>query len=123
MLTICSLNDFESHESDYNFLIVASMLYKVPNVTQFEGLAPSLELFTETLRQKKINENWFERFSQEFRKEMKSPKYLASRAMIQELLNEGSDVTLMCYCKDFNKCHRSLVAEDFKNLGYKVLLK
>ena len=123
MLTVCSLDDFNSHESDYNFLIVRSLLYNVPNVTQYEGLSPSLKLFTETLDAKKINKNWFDSFSKKFLKEMQTPEYQASRFMIEELLNENYDVTLMCYCKDYNLCHRSLVAKDFENRGYQVLLK
>lgn len=40
---------------------------------------------------------------------------------LQKLLNNGKDVTIYCYEKDFINCHRSIIAELFRKLGYEVI--
>lgn len=120
MLITCNVNDFKNYKSDYNFIITRRLLYKVGGAVHFPSLSPSEELFITTLEDKKTNDNWYDRYEKSFIKELNSDEFMSHIYMICELLDEGFDVTLMCYCKELSKCHRRLVAEKFRELGYSV---
>lgn len=122
MLTVCSINNFEYNKSKNNFLIVRDKKFNVKGAIWFPELAPSEELYTNTLKNKKIDNNWFSEYSKSFTQEMKQPIFQASLFMIQDLLDKGQTVTLICYCQDYTKCHRYLISQHFKSLGYKVTI-
>ena len=37
-----------------------------------------------------------------------------------DLLNNGKDVTIYCYEKDYHNCHRHMIGHKFKGLGFTV---
>ena len=39
---------------------------------------------------------------------------------IEDLLNSGQDVTLLCYEKSTDNCHRHILGNVFRDKGYKV---
>lgn len=120
MLTVCSTNNFENNKSRHNFLIVRNKKFNVKGTTWFPELAPSMELYLETLENRKTDKNWFKRYKESFIVEMQRPMFQASLLMIKDLLDRGQTVTLICYCQDYNKCHRLLIAQYFETMGYKV---
>ena len=120
MLITCNVNDFKSHKSDYNFIITRKLLFKVNGAVHFPGLAPSEDLFINTLNDKNSNNDWYKSYEKSFKEELNSSTFMGHIYMICELLDEGYDVTIMCYCKEVSECHRKIVAEKIKKLGYSV---
>ena len=79
-------------------------------------LSPSKKLL---LNYKDGNIDW-EMYTTIFKEEMKSHDMKRALNRTQELLDEGKDITIICYCKDRNTCHRSLIGDYFEELGYEV---
>ena len=85
---------------------------EIPKENHLKILAPSQTLF------KKSFEMPMEEFSVEYTKELEIKKELIE-PIIREL-NEKNAI-LTCYCKNYNECHRSVLAEYIKNnFGIKV---
>lgn len=120
MLTVCSTSNFENNKSRNNFLIVRNKKFNVKGAIWFPELSPSMELYLRTLENKKTDNNWFEGYKESFIEEMNKPIFQANLLVIRDLLDKGQTVTLICYCQDYTKCHRFIIAEYFKLLGYEV---
>lgn len=41
---------------------------------------------------------------------------------IKELLSQGKNILLICFCGDYEECHRSLIADNVSKAGYEVKL-
>ena len=120
MLTVCSTSNFDNNKSRNNFLIVRNKKFNVKGSIWFPELSPSMELYLRTLENKKTDNNWFEGYKKSFIEEMNKPMFQANLLVIRDLLDKGQTVTLICYCQDYTKCHRFIIAEYFKLLGYEV---
>lgn len=102
-------------------------------------LSPSVDLFKATQRWKKgdftpkeqhwlkkqnieIDENaWWELYRVKFNYELENrPDMKKALNRVEELLREGKDIFLFCFCKDTNKCHRLLVGKHIERKGYEV---
>lgn len=102
-------------------------------------LSPSIDLFNSTQRWKKgdftpkelhwlkqqnieMNEDtWWELYKVKFNYELKNrPDMRKALARLEELLKEGKEIYLFCFCKDVNKCHRLLVGKYIEEKGYLV---
>ncbi len=99
---------------DYTKLIITRFppkwfdISKYPNTYLVKSLAPSQKLLLEY----KKNNNWcwyVENFYNEM--DQKTLKKLSN------VLHEGKKVCLICYEKDYEHCHRSLIGQYFQEEG------
>lgn len=88
----------------------------IPNSTLVRGLSPSSELFERFLNEWKDlpNKTWWQEYESRFLEELKSEEKLDCLREIYRRLKNGTNIVLVCFCKDYNFCHRKLVAEFFK---------
>ena len=85
----------------------------IPNVYIVKGLSPSQELLLNYKR-----DNDWNKYVISFNKEMDSKQDM--KRMLSKLrttLESGKDVYLICYEKDYMKCHRSLIGQYFGEEG------
>ena len=85
---------------------------EVPNLHLVKELAPSEELFKEH----RSNKNW-ELYVEKFKKELETPKAQKYLSRIVERVNEGETVFLICYEKEHERCHRSVLADHLMQSG------
>ncbi len=89
-------------------------LNEYPNTYIVKQLAPSIQLLT----QYKKNNNW-EWYVKEFQLEMQTRKDMIKAInRLKEILDDEEDVYLICYEKDYTKCHRNLIARKLQQEGY-----
>lgn len=87
----------------------------------FVDLAPSIELLNDYKNDKC---NWDE-YENRYNKELRDG-YLVDAKInrmietIRNLLNNGKDITVYCYEKPTDNCHRHLLGQVFKELGFEV---
>ena len=87
---------------------------KYPNTLIVKGLSPSKEL----LLNYKEDNDW-EKFVEGFKYEMKHREGMTE--FLEEIckaLNKKVDICFICYEKDYEHCHRSLLARHFEEMGY-----
>ena len=88
---------------------------KYPNTYIIKALSPSQKLL---LKYKKDN-NWSEYVIQ-FYEEMDYRKDMVNMLKrLRKVLYKGIDICLICYEKDYKRCHRSLIGEYFEEEGVK----
>lgn len=75
----------------------------------FKELSPSYELFCDS----KYNNLPFESYIDRYIEEQKNLDVLRLLGRIKSLVDESNSkgAVLLCYCKDRNHCHRSILAE------------
>lgn len=86
------------------------------------SLAPSAELVTYTVRNKRGN--WWEFYTEKLITEWESSKsFKSSIKMVMSYLDEGLDVAVACYCLPLGRerCHLSMLASIFQDLGYECI--
>ena len=89
-------------------------LNEYPNTYIVKQLAPSIQLLTHY----KQNNNW-EWYVKEFQLEMQTRKDMIKAInRLKEILDDEEDVYLICYEKDYTKCHRNLIARKLQQEGY-----
>lgn len=109
------------------------------NFIQATGLAPSENLLNKTNYQWKKGiftpeerklmdigktHTWWDLYKPRFIEEMNERKdFQANYNRLKQLLNEGKRIIAVCYCKEYDKCHRSILAENLKAEGYHVKLR
>ena len=85
------------------------------------SLAPSRELFNWYMNNKN-NVNGFDDYEKVYMNQLKNNKYaLNELSSIKNMLESGKDVCLLCFCRNINTCHRSLIGRLFKNKGFDVI--
>lgn len=121
-VTVCRIHDIAEHKSLINLLIVRKLLFPVKGAEHFPQLAPREELFYSMIQARKVGDiTKLKEGLEIFKQDIKKPENMAMIKMIQkEILDQGFDVTLSCYCEDVNLCHRKIVAEEFRELGYEI---
>lgn len=82
----------------------------------FRDLSPSIDLLNDY---KKGKVNWNE-YTNRYIQEIKSGNGLSKLRVIRGILDKGEDVTIYCYEKPSDNCHRHIVGGLFKNKGYEV---
>lgn len=103
------------------------------------SLAPSEELYKKTFykwkklkfsseEQEKIasgkTHTWFDLYEERFLAEMVERNDMKeSLKRLENALINNENIICYCYCEDFKKCHRSLLAKYFQDKGYEVILK
>ena len=88
-------------------------IQNIPGTVHVPQLSPKLDV----LKAYKSNYD-FETFTQKFNEQMYSdPETVEYLNMLMEAL-EHNDVAIICCERDANVCHRKLIAEYLKSLGY-----
>lgn len=109
------------------------------NFKHVPDLAPSLKLFEKTMyKWKKFiftksekefmrsgkTQTWFDLYEKEFYFEKENDKkFQIAYNRLKYYLDKGINIIAMCYCEDFNKCHRKLLAYKLEKEGYTVILE
>lgn len=122
-VTCCSLSQLSgiSEVNDVSLFIVRNPKSAVKDVSLFQYLAPSKELYSFAM-QNKSNPNWWELYKCAFEEELKTADKRVGLDIVQGFIEEGFNVNLVCYCGDYTKCHRSLVADKLRAKGIEVRL-
>lgn len=117
---ICSLSKLRLVPKDNNYLfLVTRGTRKIKGVRQTYELAPSPQLFSQYLSEWKNSPpcEWWESYSKLYLEEL-------NYNFINKLtvgIDEGKDITLICFCGDENRCHRKILKGIFDKLGYKTI--
>ena len=91
----------------------------IPNTILVKSLAPSQELFNKFIKewQHRPSEEWWPLYKKQFIDELSSEEKLKFLRQIYRNLMNGINIVLICFCKDYNYCHRKLVGEFFNQYG------
>lgn len=103
------------------------------------ALSPSLALLNKTMyKWKKLifnneerqllrigkTKTWFDLYEIAFLKEKRvDTEFINALNQVKKDLDLGKNIVAICYCEDFDKCHRKLIAKMLSNEGYTVILK
>lgn len=87
----------------------------------FRDLAPSVEL----LNDYKNNKIDWEQYTERYNKSLiegyfTNPRINKTICTIEDLLNNSKDVTIYCYEKPSDNCHRHLIGQYFRKMGFEV---
>lgn len=84
-------------------------------------LAPSAELVKSVVRQEVTDAAWA-RYVKAYRRQMAEPE--RSRLLdVFARMSHDADFSMGCYCKNFDRCHRSVLAELLRERGAKVAVE
>ncbi len=94
----------------------------IPGTLWVPDLAPSPDLYRQFLNQwkDKPGEEWWHFYKNRFEQELKTGEKLNALRKIWYLVQSGKVIALVCFCKDNNYCHRSLVGDFLKQYGIRV---
>lgn len=141
-ILFCAFDDvFEQNLDEYQVKIQITRYTKRGVLTGFihaPGLSPSEELLNKTNNNwKKLNftpferekmkkgktGTWWDLYVELFTLEMSMrTDFIFNYLRLKEHLDNGNNIIACCYCKEPDKCHRSLIANALKNEGYEVIL-
>lgn len=141
-ILFCSTEDvFKQNLNEYPIKIQITRYTKKGLLTGFiqaPGLSPSEDLLNKTNNKwKKLNftdlekekmrkgktGTWWDLYCDIFILEM-SMRYdfILNYKRLKEHLDNGNNIIACCYCKEPDKCHRSLIANCLKQEGYNVIM-
>lgn len=127
--------------SDKKLLIVRKPMGTIPHgFIHVPQLSPSLELFNKTQlwkqnqfteKEKEFLNNrgidfegenaWWTIYNDYFLKEIQNrPDMVKEIEKRKQMMDNGNDIYMFCYCKDVDHCHRKLIGEAIEKDGYKV---
>lgn len=117
----CSLSQLKTVQTaqSINLLIVRNPKSDIKDVTLFQYLAPSRELYSFAM-ENKDNPDWWSVYKKVFERELESADKKLGLGIVQDYVEAGFQVNLICYCGSYEKCHRSLVAEKLRSMGLEV---
>ena len=124
MISICNIRDVSEGQFNEVWAIVRFYRGKSPWINQVVDLSPSQKLWGK-FNKLKLDGRWNEEtFRSEylpvFLKEMRSE---AAREKLNELYKKdkaGRSIALVCFCKEENLCHRSIIAGILQGVGCNV---
>ena len=142
-ILFCSKEDvFEQNLDEFQVKLQITRYTKKGLLTGFihaPGLSPSEDLLNKTnhkwkklifteFEQEKMTKGktktWWDLYTEQFELEMSmNPEFIFNYCRLKEHLNNGNNIIACCYCDDYMKCHRSLIAKQLKAEGYEVILK
>lgn len=123
VLYLNSFYESKSNSDTYRISIARGDFSKIAVVNEtMSSLAPSKELFAFAQRSKGKNYNWFATYSIRYCRQLEQDKKAqGDLEKIMEILNSGKDVELLCFCRSYKNCHRSLIGKILENLDYDVI--
>ncbi|MBS3900864.1 MAG: DUF488 family protein [Dethiobacter sp.] len=94
----------------------------IPGTIIVRALAPSQELFSKYLTTWKnlSPTDWWPEYDSQFLQELESTEKKEILRLLYKKLLSGTNVVLLCLCKDYNYCHRKLIGEFFTKYGLEV---
>ena len=140
-IQLCSISSFKNYAKDYDLklFIVRSpgkIDYEKYGMVHVPELSPSPELFKKykarwskgiftKIEQQRLKElgpdsTWWDLYIPEFLNEMTGADAQVNIKRMIELLDEGTNILLVCFCADSLNCHRGLIGDHFNNMGYEV---
>ena len=143
-IQLCSLSKYKDYKDNYtkklfivrNPMKVNCELYGMIHVPE---LALSPELYKKYITRWKYNEftskeearlkelgpgaTWWSLYYEQFIAQMYENDMQVNLARIVELLNQGIDVLLVCFCGNLERCHRNILGDYYTSLGYEVRYK
>lgn len=119
-VTICSLSKLKDVPKDNNYCFMTTRGKRtIKGVRQSQELAPSSSLFKRYLNEWKGTslDLWWPEYKEIYLREL-------DYSFIDKLtvgLNEGKNITLICFCGPEVGCHRSILKEIFSNKGFEII--
>lgn len=91
----------------------------IPNSIVVKSLSPSPILFQNFIQDWKGKpfEEWWHLYEKRFLEELTTDEKVVGLRDVYKKLLIGTNVVLLCFCKDHRYCHRRLVGEFFKPFG------
>lgn len=84
-------------------------------------LAPSKKLFNWAQSNKNVR-GWFDDYKKEYLKEIDENEIAQEKIQkIEDMLDKGENVCLLCFCRTWHHCHRGILGEIFEKKGYQVI--
>jgi|GEM_PF-408192 len=95
---------------------------EIPNAIFVRSLSPSPDLFNTFLTEWKHlpPQVWWPEYEKRFLEELQSQEKFNYLRLIYRKLLHGVNIVLICFCKDYNFCHRRLVGEFFRQYEVQV---
>lgn len=141
-ILFCSTNDvFEQNLEEYSIKLQITRYTNKGLLTGFihaPGLSPSEDLLNKTnhkwkkliftdFEKEKMSKGktgtWWDLYVEIFSLEMSMDiNFIMNYLRIKEHLNNGKNIIACCYCREYEKCHRSLIAKSLKEEGFEVVL-
>lgn len=141
-ILFCSTLDvFEQNLDEYQVKLQITRYTKKGILSGFihaPGLSPNQDLlnttnnkwkkliFTDVEKQKMAKGKagtWWDLYCEQFYLQMEMDiTFILNYQRLKEHLDNGNNIIACCYCKEPDKCHRSLIANSLKNEGYNVTL-
>ena len=119
VVTFASVHDMNKIQNDTTKICIARKYIEGSDEHMIE-LAPSYGLFSWYL-QNKDNKGWFKTYKETFISDAKqSYSFNNKYNEIKDRLNSGENIALLCFCKDINLCHRSIIKEKLVKDGYVI---
>ena len=102
-------------EDGIKLLIARKRLDNMKGINWVLELAPSKRLFWDY---KKDIISW-EQYEKRYKNELKDNLKILMK--IKMFIDNGINVSLICYCDDYNYCHRKIVGERIEDMGINVI--
>ena len=127
-ILFCSTSDvFDMKDlEEYNVKLQITRYTNKGLLTDFTNHKWKKGFFTSAERKQMENgktHTWWDLYVSQFQIQMKQAEYIANYNRLKQLLDEGENIIAVCYCKDYDKCHRSIIAYNLMQEGYEVILK
>ena len=119
--SLCALTNEEKYNSRV-FLIVRKPVDSISGIALFPWLAPSKALLEWYNLNKQVDGSW-EEYCKIFKSELLQAEKQVGLSMIENYARGSKDIILLCYCKDKEHCHRSLIYEALLNRGVECKLE
>lgn len=117
---LCCLGRLKSVPKENNhFFLVTRGKRSIKGVRQTCELAPSYGLFNHYNKhwKNKPHHEWWPQYNQWYLNEL-NKNFLNK---LKEGLDQGKNITLICFCGDTEKCHRRILGEFFAKQNYETL--
>ena len=102
-------------EQCVKLLITRKMLKNMDGINWVLSLAPSKKLFWDY---KNDIISW-EQYEKRYKNELKDN--YKTLLKIKTFVDNDVNIALICYCDDYNYCHRRLIGERLEKMGLKVV--
>lgn len=143
-IQLCSLSKYGNYKDNYTkrlFIVRNPMKINASNygMIHVPELSPSPELYKKYITRWKYNSftneeqlkldrlglgaTWWSLYYEEFIEQMDKEEMQINLNRIIELLEQGTDILLICFCGDLEHCHRKILGQYFASLGYRVNFK
>ncbi|MBM7853901.1 uncharacterized protein YeaO (DUF488 family) [Desulfohalotomaculum tongense] len=102
--------------------LIARAGKEIPGTLRVRELAPSKQLFQRYINEWRFKdpEEWWHLYREQFYNELNKEEKLKPLRYLWKLVKSGETIALVCFCRDYRYCHRSLVGDFLRNAGLVV---